>query len=391
MKSRRPNSKSDPRASDRLKWLKIVNALGLGCGLILSRRLWLSTRAFPVMPLIPFRLPAPLDYIFFGLLLLVLLLIVILSRPRKLIIAFLILAVFLSLIDQMRWQPWFYQYVFILAVFGFGMWRERDGKSTEAATHASVFIIVSTYFWSGVEKLNANFIRETWPDLSYRFFHILPAVEKPLMRFTGVAIPLAEICLAIGLLTRRFRNAAMMMAMVTHLIVLSLLISGGENSVVWPWNVAMPCLVLILFRNNKALNASRVFAPKHALQILVLILFGFLPALGLIDKWDSYLSSALYSGNNYQGVVLIDHAAFDRLPATLHPYVWQQSDPWFLDLNRWAYGELNVPIYPEPRIFRTVAAQVCGYAPTVRLEIRGKPDLFTGVRQSQYYDCDHLR
>jgi hypothetical protein len=394
MKGRRATAKAELRSTDRLKWLKIVSSLALSCSLILSRRLWFSARTFPLAPLVSVgRLPAPIGYICFGLLLLCSILIAVVARPRTLIIAFLILAAFVSVLDQMRWQPWFYQYVFILAAVGVAVWREPKNKKTHAATNASALIFVSTYFWSGVNKLNVNFIRQTWPDLSSRLFHLVPAIEKPLLRFTGGAVPLVEICVAVGLLTRKFRNAAVIAAVVTHVVVLSLLISSGENTVVWPWNVAMALSVIIIFRNNNELNVARVLASKQAFQILILILFGLLPALSVIDSWDSYLSSALYSGNTYQGVVLIDPAAFDRLPATLRPYVWQQSDPWFLDLNRWSYGELNVPIYPEPRIFRTVAAHVCDYAhtPGVRLELKGKPDLFTGVRESQYYDCDHLR
>jgi hypothetical protein len=337
-------------------------------------------------------LPFPIDYLSLGLLFTLSLVIAFIPRPRLVILIFVLLAAVLGALDQMRWQPWFFQYAFLVAALGLPVGQKTDVRKINVTFHACVLIIASTYFWSGVQKLNANFLKETWPELSLSVLRLFPA-GGPLIHITGFAVPLAEIAIGIGLLTRRFRNVAVILAVGAHLFVLGLLISTGENTVVWPWNVAMAVSVVFIFWGNRELNGRKVLAPKHAFQVLVLIVFGVFPALSLVDSWDAYLSSALYSGNNYQGVVLIDHAAFNNLPANLRPYVWQQSDPWFLDLNRWAYGELNVPIYPEPRVFRQVAARVCDYSggSGIRLEIRGKPDLFSGARQSQYYDCDHLR
>lgn len=53
-----------------------------------------------------------------------------------------------------------------------------------------------------------------------------------------------------------------------------------------------------------------------------------------------------------------------------------------------------MPVYPEPRVFRRITEQVCTYAeqPTdVHLGLREKPNLFTGIRGTRYYDCNHLR
>ena len=118
-----------------------------------------------------------------------------------------------------------------------------------------------------------------------------------------------------------------------------------------------------------------------------------MPAFSLVDLWDSYLSSALYSGNTDQAVIYVSPAVIARLPAALHPHIWQSSQPFFLDTNRWAYGELNVPLYLEPRIYRKVTEQICAYADNsseIRLRIKKKPNPFTGLRESEYYDCDHL-
>src|SRR5467141_2326229 len=87
-------------------WLKSILALALACCLLLSRRLWIGTRLFllaPVSDALP-AVPFPLDYVWFFSLVGLLLAISILARPRKLILAFICLAVTLSLWDQTRWQ-----------------------------------------------------------------------------------------------------------------------------------------------------------------------------------------------------------------------------------------------------------------------------------------------
>ncbi|PYX92637.1 MAG: hypothetical protein DMG67_06265, partial [Acidobacteria bacterium] len=100
-----------------------------------------------------------------------------------------------------------------------------------------------------------------------------------------------------------------------------------------------------------------------------------------------------YSGNTDQAVIYVSPSVIDHLPAAIRPHIWQSSQPFFLDINRWVYGELNVPVYPEPRIYRRVAEQICtlaGNSSDIRLRILKKPNPFSGLRKSEYYDCDHL-
>ncbi len=388
--------KSGVEPDRKLVWLKITLAAALGLGFILSWRLWISSRQFPLVPVITNlpTVPFPLDYVWFALVFGLLLAICIRAEPRKLLIAFLVLAGLLGLFDQMRWQPWFYQYFFMLAALGFCAWKKPEGKNNRAALDCCSLIVFCIYFWSGIQKLNASFLTDVWPEMSEPLFRFLPGGAKSLPPFTGLIVPLLEVSIGLGLLTRRFRNASVIFAIATHAVILTLLISSGENTVVWPWNIAMGFFVLILFWQNKESTAGKILVPKHGFHAVVLILFGILPPLSLIGLWDSYLSSALYSGNNYRGVIYINRPVIDRLPDNLHQYVWTNTEPMFLDMNRWAYGELNVPIYPEPRVFRSVTRQVCTYVERpsdIKLGIKAKPDLFTGLRESEYYDCNHLR
>src|SRR5262249_23871512 len=145
-------------AEQKLLWLKITIPAALICAFGLSWRLWISSRLFPLSP-VSSHLPAvpfPLDVMWFGLLLGLLLGIMIVAQPRKLIFSFLVLAGLLCLWDQSRWQPWFYQYCLMLAAIGVYAWKSPEARQDQAALNAIRAIVAFTYFWSGLQKLNAN-------------------------------------------------------------------------------------------------------------------------------------------------------------------------------------------------------------------------------------------
>jgi hypothetical protein len=378
----------------KLAWLRIVVATGLLCGLGLSWRLWLSSRLFPLSPVsdsLP-RIPFPLDVAWLLVLLGLLLAILVAARPRRFIFAFLALAATLSLWDQTRWQPWFYQYFFMLAAIGCLDGRQTGRRRLQPAIDVCRLIVVCTYFWSGLQKLNVTFVRETWPDVAGPWLRFLPAALGKIPSSASLLIPVFEVLVAVGLVTRRCRNGAVVLAAGVHVCVLLVLLASGENSVVWPWNAAMAVFVFILFWQDRDTRPRDVLAPRNAFHLMAALLFAVLPALSLVGLWDSYLSAALYSGNTHQAVILLAPGVVDRLPAPMRPYVWQQTAPDFLDINRWAYGELNVPAYPEPRVYRSVAERLCSYSgvAAAKLLIRDRPDPLTGRRKSAVYDCDHL-
>jgi uncharacterized membrane protein YphA (DoxX/SURF4 family) len=375
--------------------LKIVVGSAFLLGFGLSWRLWTSARLFPLSPVTDFlpAVPAYLSVIWLGLLLGLLLLTMIVRRPRWPLIAFLVLAGMSALWDQMRWQPWFFDYFFMLLAIGYAAWDNSESRK-QTAFNVCRLILASIYLWSGLQKLNVNFVRETWPDFTGPLLHHFSQAVGQIVVRAGVIVPLLEITIGVGLLTRKLRKTAALLAIATHLFVLAMLISSRENVVVWPWNVAMALLAAILFLQDRETRARQILVPRTACHAVILLLFGVMPLFSFFDLWDSYLSSALYSGNTDQSVIYVSAAVFAKLPAALRPHVWQQKEPYYIDVNRWAYGELNVPVYPEPRIFRKAAAQICAtpgsFPGEILLRIRKKPGLFTGSRESLFFDCDHI-
>jgi len=374
-------------ADRRLTALRITTAIAFLCGLGLSWRLWTSARLFPLAPVsdaLPL-LPPPIDGVLFFALIALLLATAIVPRSRVPVIASLVVALGLGVLDQTRWQPWFYQYVVMLVALA---QRGKDPLDT------CRIIVAFTYVWSGLQKLNATFVDEMWPDFAQTFFATLSPTWYALQRPLGLSVPIIECVAGVGLLTRRFRTQAIVLAVAIHGAVLALLLSSRENTVVWPWNVAMPVFVIILFGGDRETSARDLLVPRGAFQLAVVVLFGVMPALNIAGLWPSYLSVALYSGNTKQAVIYLGESTFDRLPRGIRRDVWQGTTPFFLDINRWAYDELNVPAFPEAGVYRRVTERVCEWGAgtrDIRLRIKSQPHPLTGARTSGYYDCNHLR
>src|SRR6185312_13773890 len=102
----------------QIRFITRVVASACLCSMLLCNKLWLSDRSFPLSPVIRF-LPAvhhPFDFIIYGGAVILLVCIILVRNSRNYIIAFSAVSVLLCLLDQNRWQPWFYQYVMMFFV-----------------------------------------------------------------------------------------------------------------------------------------------------------------------------------------------------------------------------------------------------------------------------------
>jgi hypothetical protein len=372
---------------DRVVLLRISVILGLLSGFALSPKLWLSSRLYPLTPVWPFmKAPgSPLDLIVF-LALIAFLIGVGLTPRRGLLIAVFAGLALLALQDQSRWQPWFYQYVMMLLAIAL-----TGSERQTAALNTCCLILAATYIWSGLAKLNPNFMGDTFPWLAGPFMAEWPA------RHLAFSAPLLECGAGVGLLFRRSRPAAIFCAVAMHVFILIAIgpLGLNFNTVVWPWNVAMIAFLFILFwkRNDDPAPREIIWGRGFAFQKIVLVLFALMPALSYFNLWDHYLSLAFYSGNRTSGMVYVSDAVSDRLPDTIQDYIREDGpNRNGLNINDWSLGELNVPSYPELRIYKNVARRICGYAPDgagVELVVQGKLALANGNLRS-VYNCAGL-
>jgi hypothetical protein len=379
------------RAFDATDAVAAVASAGLIAGVLLSWPLWASSRRlYPRAPIFAgVRVPASIEWALATALLLALLCAAVRLVPRVAMTSALAIGAVLVALDQSRLQPWVYEYGLLLAVL-----RAR-GPGIAAGDRPAVLdtcrlIVVALYGWSAVQKMNVTFVTRTWRD-------VCAGLGPPFsdhLGGLGWLIPLVELAIATGLLVPRLRRAAVVTAVATHATIVALLVATRENSVVWPWNVALALLVVLLFRDTTSTAAHIVRGDGTIRHRTLVIVAGVVPILSFAGLWDAYLAGALYSGNTIQAVVIVPPEIVSQLPAVVGDNTWRESPPYFVDLNRWSYAELNVPLYPADRVVTAIGRDVCrrwipaGEPATLR--ILGRPDWRTGVRIQASESCEEL-
>jgi len=150
----------------------------------------------------------------------------------------------------------------------------------------------------------------------------------------------------------------------------------------------MCVLVVVLFWRTPEVSERAVVWGK-GFHAVVLVFFTILPALSLVDLWDSYLSFALYAGNQRQATIYMADDVAERLPEPVQEVVSvHDSGVDTLDVEEWSYAELHAPPYAETRVFKAVGKRVCRDAgnptkmvlsiePRRRWWARGRRELFT--------------
>jgi hypothetical protein len=215
----------------------------------------------------------------------------------------------------------------------------------------------------------------------------------------GVAIAVIEILIGCGLVFRKTRRLAVWLALAMHGLILGLLIVQGRNSVVWIWNAALMLIVVVLFwRSDTSLvpmfSSWRAVNTSGRLSVILAVLCAVLPVLSFRGWWDMYLSGALYSGNTVIAVVRLDEGVYEKLPVMAKRQVFAtKSGEQMLPLFEWSMADLNVPPYPEPRVFRQVARAVCklgGENSQAELIMKGSPAILDGSFRITRIECSLL-
>ncbi|BAU54001.1 hypothetical protein [Mucilaginibacter gotjawali] len=326
---------------------------------VLGWRMFTTNRLFPTAPVfeITGRFPPAIHIALFSLSILLLFLLLI-SPKNKIFLAALLGAEIIScLLDQNRIQPWDYLYMFTLFIFIVNTGNQK------LATIAFAFILASTYFYSGLGKLNEGFLQTIWSKMILHLFLRIPAktAQQGWLFYGGYCAGFFELTAGLGLLFTRTRRIAAGLLILMHLFILIFLGPPGlnYNRIVWPWNMAMILyLYLIFFKNNKS-----DLAFKHLLSgrnVPVLICWGILPAFNLAGYWDNYLSSAMYSGKLPQMIICVkDTSKCPGLRRFCKPdYRHLCNDYSTIDLGYWALSETNVAPYPEIRVYKKIQHQL---------------------------------
>jgi uncharacterized membrane protein YphA (DoxX/SURF4 family) len=358
--SRRAGLADDP--ASRLFWLKITVILAFCIGLSMSPRLWIGPRSYP---------PAPVSSLFplidgiaaLGLyvaLFLCAAIALVAPKPRWPIAGFLAVMASFCLVDQTRWQPWVFQYSALLLVIALYSGNGVDGE--RRALGVARLIVACTYIYSGLQKINLNFMENDFPWIVEPITSNFPSAIGLLHGF-GIVVPFLQLAFGIGLLTRRYRRISLILAVAMHVFILAMFGPAGLNwnNIVWPWTAAMAIFDIILFSGPQEFSWREIVSNRRDTCCLAaVVLFAILPGLSFFNLWDSYLSSALYSGNLTEAQIYLTDAGKASLPTAVGSRAIRTSPGTnVVSLQQWAIEDLNVTPYPEARVYKAIARDVC--------------------------------
>lgn len=350
------------RITERLRLIKLTVLGGLLLSVLLSLNLWAGQRWFPKVPAIEgfYGLYAPYDFVYLAVLLL-LIFVCFFSSARAPVWILILFGAYLCVEDQNRLQPWFVNYLFILLILQFYKHR-MDQPNNFTSVFISLQVLVALiYIYSGIQKLNPFFVTDTFTWMIDPLRSVLSDKQMSLFYRFGNVVPYIELLTGIGLLFRPARFIALPLIIAMHVFILLMLGPAGRsvNYVVWPWNLVMIVLCLLLYGNTPTDRFFDVsFLIKHLPFYMVLLVMLVLPFFSLNNKYDSYLSSSLYSGNTNGCKLILSDTAYNRLPLYLRAFVTRDADYNLLYVKHWAMTELNAPCVPEHRIFENVQKRV---------------------------------
>ena len=378
--------------ASRLFWLFLVTNFGLLAGILISWPAWQKERTYPLSPII-YGLDWLNQFTFIFLSILLLSLCLSFWHKRNFHLFSLIsLSSLLPLIflDITRLQPWIFHYGAILFLLTFT--KLTSSLRTAQILDAGRLVVVSIYFWSGIQKMNTAFITEIFPWVSKPIWSPFGDIGISITLLVGTLIPFIEAGFALGLLTKRFRKISIFgSGLMLIFVFISLILGHHWNIVVWPWNLVIFSMVFILFyRVNDTLLEIIHRNKKNLFFIFALIFFFIMPLGNFFGKIDHYLSWSLYSGHVPTAYITAKHNTINDLM----PQKDQVYDPSNtleqVSFVKWSTKTMNLVPYPEERIFFNIFLDFCQNYPNDKpiLTLDTRTRFLSHQAKITHYTCE---
>lgn len=336
--------------SQQIKYLIKVVAFFWLITKIWSYKTWITDRAYPVVPPLDFlkHIPDFLHLFFFGFSLLVLLMVVFLKENRLLLISLFFSELLSCSLDTVRLQPWEFTYMCIILIIIINFHRP---KNILLLVH---IFLVSIYLFSGLHKLNREFLSSVWMNMILvDFFGFsIDVILRYKLFFAGLIIPVIELLLAVLLFACKSKRKISYLLILIHSGILIFLGPFGlkYNSIVWIWNLALIFILLIVYiKPIESVNKN-----FYKLNFYWLILWFVMPVFSFFGSWYQYFSSNLYSGRGYQMYI-----CFSEKEEDLKPYFESEAnnickEEPCINLQNWALKEIKSTPIPEFEIYREI-------------------------------------
>lgn len=318
--------------------------------------MWTACRLFPTAPVFESldQIPPAIHIILLVLSLLCIAMLLFSGKNKFIMTGLLIVEICSCLLDQNRWQPYEYQCLFIIFIF------LANSNKPKAILTLFTLILASTYFYSGLGKLNGGFLHSIWVQIILKSFLKVPSniTANHYLYNAGYLLGLFELVAGIGLIFSKTKKAAAIALILMHLFILLLLGPLGGlnyNIIVWPWNMVMIAYLYLIFikKQESTITLKYVFTGWNK---VVFVAWCILPALHFVGYWDGFLSSSMYSGKAPRMVICIkDTTKCRQLQAFFGKEGYKICNGQaYIELQNWAITETNAIPNPEIRIYKII-------------------------------------
>lgn len=323
---------------------------------LLTWRIWTVNRILPTAPALDFldNVPAIIHtglFVLSGLLMVLLFF----NSNKWLLITLLITEVLLCLLDQNRLTPWEYFYTFIVLTFLI------NRKTSDIIPASIALILISTYFYGGLCKLNQGFLDVVWSKMILKYFLKVPPdiIAKKWIYYCGYLLAAGEIMGGIGLLFTRTQARSAIALIVMHIFILVLFSPLGFSGYrpLWPWNIAMILLLYFIFLDKKNKAVNNFLSLAKGWNKLVVLCWGILPLASFYGYWDKNLSSNLFSANIPKLIICVaDTSKCKELQRFCSRKDTKNTCHGLakIDIQSWAFIETGASVYPEIRTYRVM-------------------------------------
>lgn len=232
-------------------------------------------------------------------------------------------------------QPWEYIYLITFILY---LIYNRYSQKFIYTLHV---LICSIYILSAIHKMNRDFLVSVWNKMILN--DLLQISQSTILDFKlfffGLAIPLIEIALGLGLLLSKKKIFFAYLLMVMHILILIFLGPTGlnYNSIIWFWNILMIILLFVVYRNKNEKPPQLQYWN---------IVFLIIPAIFVFTGSKSYATFNLYSGKNEQINIYNNESFNANIPynASIRK---ENTNLWKLNVQSWAMLEILLPPNPE--------------------------------------------
>ena len=388
------------RTQRRLNWFRRAWAVCCLALMLATWKLWTPQTVFPQVPLLPLGmdLPSWLDWIGGAVAAGALVGLTVTSSRRAVVcLSSLFGAAMLLLFvaDQHRLQPWAYQATIMAIVFA--------TCTAVDALRLLRILVISIYVFSAFGKFDYEFLHTLGQQFLTTFADLCRLPDQFWSQSFRVSLaalfPLGELLIGLGLIWRRTRRLATVVAVAMHVLLLLILGPWGLNhqAGVLLWNLFFIIQAMLLFWpiQQPAEERSDVSTPPRDRWSLVgkcvISAVVVLPCLEWFDYYDHWLAWGLYSPRNSRVECYIDEQLAEQIPEPLRQHLQVSQDDLAilrLRMDHWSLGALGCPLYPQDRFQVGVAQAVAeryALGDAITVDRLGPANRFTGQRTKTRY------